>query len=199
MPPLSSARDPLVQFALWFAEARSAGVRDPRVMTLATLNAAGRPSARLVLLAAAGPQGFIFCTDNRSPKASDLARSPWAAVVFHWAELERQVRAEGRVESIPESETDAYFALRAPASQIAAHLGPQSAPVPSRAELEQALLDQLNRLPAAPIPRPAHYAGYQLRPTMVEFWQGRADRLHDRVRYTYQPDLATWRLDLLAP
>jgi pyridoxamine 5'-phosphate oxidase len=152
----------------------------------------------MILLAGFDTRGFAFCTDARSPKAAGLARVPFAALVFHWAELERQVRAEGEVEPIPAAEADAYFALRAPAAQVAARLGPQSSPVASRAVLEQALLHQLDALPAAPLPRPDHYIGFRLRPTLVEFWQGRTDRLHDRVRYTLQPDRA-WRLDRLAP
>ena len=198
LDPAQAARDPMTQFAAWLAEAQSASVYATRAMTLATVNALDRPTARMVLLAGHDARGFAFCTNDRSPKAADLSRSPFAALVFHWAEMERQVRAEGEVEPVPADETDQYFAARAPAAQVAAHLGPQSAPVPSRAALEQALLDQLNTLPAGPVARPAHYIGYRLRPTVVEFWQGRTDRLHDRVRYTLQPDL-TWRLDRLAP
>jgi len=198
LDPAQAARDPMTQFADWLAEAQSAGLYATRAMTLATVNALGRPAARMVLLAGHNAGGFAFCTDDRSPKAADLTRSPFAALVFHWAELERQVRAEGEVEPIPAEETDRYFAARAPAAQVAAHLGPQSAPAPSRAILEQALLDRLNALPAGPVPRPAHYAGYRLRPSVVEFWQGRTDRLHDRVRYSLLPDLS-WRLDRLAP
>ena len=199
LDPAQAARDPMTQFAAWLNEAQSAGLYATRAMTVATVNALGRPMARMVLLAGHDTRGFAFCTDDRSPKAAGLALSPFAALVFHWAELERQVRAEGDVEPIPADEANQYFAARAPAAQVAAHLGPQSAPVPGRAALEQALLDQLNALPAGHIPRPAHYVGYRLRPTVVEFWQGRTDRLHDRVRYTLQPDTNSWRLDRLAP
>lgn len=197
--PAQAAREPMAQFEAWFDEAQSAGLYATRAMTLATVTALGHPSARMILLAGFDSRGFAFCTDDRSPKAADLARLPVAAIVFHWAELERQVRAEGDVEPIPAAEADSYFALRAPSAQIAAHLGPQSAPVAGRAELEQALLDKLHAQPATPILRPAHYTGYRLRPTVVEFWQGRTDRLHDRVRYTLQPTTASWRLDRLAP
>jgi pyridoxamine 5'-phosphate oxidase len=198
LDPFQAPGEPFTQFEIWFEQAQASAIYATRAMTLATISATGHPSARVVLLVAYGPHGFAFCTDDRSPKAADLAHTPFAALVFHWAELERQVRVEGQVEIIPDEEADLHFAKRAPAAQVAAHLGPQSAPVPSRADLEQALLDQLNALPAGPIPRPSHYIGYRLRPTMVEFWQGRTDRLHDRVRYSIRPDL-TWRLDRLAP
>jgi len=196
--PAQAARDPMTQFDAWFAQTQQADLFAARAMTLATLNAGGRPSARTVLLVDHNASGFAFCTDDRSPKAADLARLPWAALVFHWPELERQIRIEGEVERLPDAEADAYFANRAWAAQIAAWAGTQSAVIAGRAGLEQALLEQIAAHGAGSVPRPPHYGAYLLRPAMVEFWQGRTDRLHDRVRYLQQPD-QTWRLDRLAP
>jgi pyridoxamine 5'-phosphate oxidase len=198
LDPAHAAREPLDQFAAWFAEAQSAGLYATRAMTLATVNPAGQPSARMILLAGFDARGFAFCTDDRSPKARDLARQPHAALVFHWAELERQVRAEGRVEPVPDDEADLYFAHRAWAAQVAAWAGEQSAVIPTRAGLEQALLDHMTRHAHGPVPRPPHYLGFRLRPSVVEFWQGRTDRLHDRVRYTQQHG-AGWLIERLAP
>lgn len=198
LDPAQAARDPLDQFAAWFAEAQSAGLYATRAMTLATVNPMGHPTARMILLAGFDARGFAFCTDDRSPKARDLARQPHAALVFHWAELERQVRAEGRVEPVPGDEADSYFANRAWAAQVAAWAGEQSAVLADRAGLEQALLDHMARHPHGAVPRPPHYAGFRLRPSVIEFWQGRTDRLHDRVRYMRQDSLG-WLIERLAP
>ncbi len=192
-----AARDPLDQFAAWLAEVQAAGVFGPRAMLLATVSAAGRPTARVVMLAAHDHLGLAFATDRRSPKALDLAHQPYAAAVFHWPEVERQVRVEGPVSVTSAADSDAYFAHRAVEARLAAWVGPQSAPVPDRAALEEQLLSVLSEHPAA-IARPPDYIGYRLAPERVEFWQGRTDRLHDRVVYQ-RDNAAGWQLQRLTP
>jgi len=193
-----AARHPLDQFAAWLAQVQAAGVYGPRAMLLATVNALGHPTARVVMLAACDRRGLAFATDRRSPKAIDLNHQPWAAAVFHWPEVERQVRVEGPVSLVPDAEADIYFANRAVEARLASWVGPQSAAVPDRAGLEQQLLQVLSEHPTAAIPRPPDYIGYRLAPERVEFWQGRTDRLHDRL--LYQRDGATgWALSRLVP
>jgi pyridoxamine 5'-phosphate oxidase len=192
------ARTPIEQFAAWLAEAQAAGVHGPRAMLLATVDAAGHPTARVVMLAAHDARGLAFATDQRSPKADDLRHTPYAAAVFHWNELERQVRFEGAVEPASAAEADAYFNNRAADARLGSWVGPQSAAVPDRAALEEQLLAVLQQHPAGErIPRPPDYVGYWLVPERVEFWQGRADRLHDRLRYVRAGE--GWRVERLAP
>jgi len=193
-----AAREPLDQFAAWLAEVQAAGVGGARAMLLATVTTAGRPTARVVMLAAHDRRGLAFATDQRSPKAADLRHQPWAAAVFHWPEVERQVRLEGPVALVPPEEADAYFANRAVAARLASWVGPQSAVVAGRAELEAHLLGVLAEHPTNTVPRPPDYVGYRLTPERVEFWQGRSDRLHDRVRYERAGE-GGWRLDRLTP
>ncbi len=193
-----AAREPLDQFAAWLAEVQAAGVFGPRAMLLATVNATGHPTARVVMLAAHDARGLAFATDRRSPKADDLARQPWAAAVFHWAQVERQVRFEGPVTPATEAESDAFFAKRAVEARLASWVGPQSAAVADRATLEQQLLAALADHATGDVPRPPNYVGYWLTPERVEFWQGRSDRLHDRVRYT-RHSAGGWTLERLTP
>jgi pyridoxamine 5'-phosphate oxidase len=193
-----AAAEPVTQFVAWLAQVEAAGVFGPRAMTLATTNAAGRPSARLVMLAGCDARGFAFCTDAGSPKARDLAQQPWAALVFNWGALERQVRVEGPVEPIADDEADRYFARRASAARLAAWAGRQSAVIRDRAGLEARLIEVLSRYEGQAIPRPPYYAGYRVAPALVEFWQGRADRLHDRVRYE-RLEGGRWLIERLAP
>ncbi|MCC7358315.1 MAG: pyridoxamine 5'-phosphate oxidase [Anaerolineales bacterium] len=191
-----AAPEPMDQFAAWLAEVQAAGVFGPRAMLLATADAENRPHARVVMLAGHDRRGPAFATDQRSPKAHDLAAQPWAAAVFLWGEVERQVRFEGPVTRTSKAEADAYFTNRAVGARLATWVGPQSAVVDDRAALEAQLLRTLQEQPS-PVPRPPDYVGYRLTPEVVEFWQGRSDRLHDRVRYRRAG--GGWLLERLSP
>jgi pyridoxamine 5'-phosphate oxidase len=189
--------DPLVEFGRWFDEAESAEVPEPNAMTLATATADGAPSARIVLLKGFDRRGFVFFTDYRSRKAAELAANPRAALVFHWQELERQVRITGRVERVTHQESQAYFLTRPMGSRLGAWVSHQSQVIPGRAVLEEGLRAMGERFADGQVPLPPHWGGYRLAPDSIEFWQGRANRLHDRIRYLR--DRAGWRLERLAP
>lgn len=193
-----AAADPLVQFRTWLEEAIAAAVPEPNAMTLATATPEGRVSARLVLLKGLDERGLVFYTNYRSRKAAQLAANPYAALVFWWAELERQVRFEGRIERVAASESDAYFQSRPLGSQLGAWASPQSEAIASRAELEQRLQEVEQRYAGQPVPRPPHWGGFRLQPESIEFWQGRPNRLHDRLCYARQID-GTWQRERLAP
>lgn len=189
--------DPLRQFEDWFAAAREAGVEAPEAMTLATATPEGVPSARMVLLKRADPNGFVFYTGYESRKGEELGRNPRAALVFYWSPLGRQVRVEGPVERLSPAESAAYFASRPRASQLAASASAQSRPLGSREELERRY-DELERAyEGREVPLPAHWGGYRLRPESYEFWQHRDNRLHERLRYTRSGE--AWRRELLWP
>lgn len=190
------APEPLEQFARWFDEAVKAQVPMVNAMTLATVSPAGRPSARIVLLKSVDHGGFVFFTDYKSRKGRELTANPEAALLFYWTELEREVRIEGRVEKISAPESDEYFGNRPLGSRHAAIASPQSKVVPDRATLE-ALFAEAEQRYGDQTPRPAHWGGYRLQPAAVEFWQGRANRLHDRVLYT--PKSRGWKIERLAP
>jgi len=190
------AADPFVQFQIWFDEALRAELPMPNAMTLATVGADGKPSARIVLLKGIDHNGFVFYTNYHSRKGLELAADPRAALVFHWTDLEREVRIEGTADKVSAAESDEYFASRPLPSRHAAIASPQSEMVGSRAELEQkfaAAQDHHGDLPQ----RPPHWGGYRLRPVAVEFWQGRPNRLHDRLLYTR--DGERWSIRRLAP
>jgi pyridoxamine 5'-phosphate oxidase len=186
--------DPVATFNDWLAEARSAGVAAPEAMTLATADAAGRPSARMVLLKGADERGFTFFSGYESRKGRELAANPRAALVFYWRELGRQVRVEGPVRRLPQEDSDAYWATRPPRSRAAAAASRQSEPIGSREELE-AEFERL--LPGDDVPRPARWGGYLLEPDAIELWEHRDDRLHERLRYTREVD--GWREEWLSP
>jgi pyridoxamine 5'-phosphate oxidase len=188
--------NPLPLFKLWFDQAVRAECPEPNSMTLATADKAGNPSARIVLLKGADQDGFTFFTNYESQKGKDLAVRPQAALLFHWHELERQVRIRGLVERVSVAESDEYFHSRPSASRIGAWASPQSSAIPNREFLEEAEKRFKAELGDAP-PRPEYWGGYRLRPTEIEFWQGRPSRLHDRIHYKL--DESTWRVNRLAP
>lgn len=188
--------DPLRQFERWLDDAVRAGLPLPNAMTLATASASGKPSARVILLKGIEREGFVFYTNYRSRKAAELAANGAAALVFLWSELERQVRVDGTVEKTSAAESDAYFATRPAGARLSAWASPQSQRVADRQVLEHAAAEAKRRHGESP-PRPPHWGGYRLVPAEIEFWQGRADRLHDRLLYTRAG--RGWRIERLAP
>lgn len=189
--------DPLELFREWFEAARAAGLDLPEAMTLATADKEGRPSARTVLLKGADERGFVFFTNYESRKGRELVENPRAALVFHWAqEPRRQVLVTGRVERLPEPESDDYYRSRPVGSRLAAWASRQSSPLGDREELEQAFAEAEAAYGEDP-PRPPYWGGFLLVPETIEFWESRASRLHDRVRYTRSDD--GWKLELLSP
>ena len=194
------ARDPIAQFERWFDEAVRAGVPLANAMTLATVDANGAPSARIVLLKGIEQGGFTFYTNYRSRKARELEAHAAACLVFMWSQLERQVRIDGTVERVEAHDSDAYFTSRPLGARLSAWASPQSERVPSRGTLEAAMAEARSRYGDAP-PRPPHWGGYRVTPREIEFWQGRADRLHDRLLYTRTGGGVdgSWRIERLAP
>ena len=193
------ADDPIAQFKRWFDEWLEAEPYDANAVILATTDAEGWPSARAVLLKGLDERGFVFHTNRRSPKGLDLDGSQRAALCFLWHPLERQVRAVGTVQHLPDDESDAYFASRPRGAQIAACASPQSQVIADRAELERLTAETEARFAAAAVPRPSHWGGYLVRPHTVEFWQGRRSRLHDRLRYRRSESPSGWAIERLAP
>jgi len=188
------AVNPIALFQEWFDEARAAGVEVPEAMTVATADAEGRPSARMLLLKGADERGFTFFTSYESRKGRELEANPRAALVFYWRPLGRQVRIEGTVRRLSAEESDAYWATRPPRSRAAAAASRQSEPIASRPELE-AEFERL--LPGDEVPRPERWGGYVLEPEAIELWQHRDDRLHDRIRFTRARE--GWREERLSP
>jgi pyridoxamine 5'-phosphate oxidase len=193
----STNLDPLVQFETWLKEAIAANVPEPNAMTLATVGSDLRPSTRVVLIKGLDSRGIVWFTNYHSRKGIELAGNPFAALQFHWVEMERTVRIEGRVEQVSAEESDAYFHSRPIGSRIGAWASPQSDVIASREELEASEAAFTEKFADHP-PRPPHWGGYRLIPDNWQFWQGRRSRLHDRLRYTLQPD-ATWLRERLAP
>jgi pyridoxamine 5'-phosphate oxidase len=189
--------DPVVQFGRWFGQAESAGLLEPTAMALATATPDGRPSARMVLLRGFDERGFCFYTNYESRKGGELAANPRAALVFWWGELERQVRIEGLVERTSRSESEAYFHTRPPGSQLSAAASPQSQVIDGRAVLEERVARLATGHRDGEVPLPGFWGGYRLVHEVMEFWQGRPNRLHDRLRYRRAGD--RWRIERLAP
>ncbi len=193
------ADHPLSQFTLWINEALHAGLPEPNAMTLATVGLDLKPSSRVVLLKSFDQRGFVFYTNYHSRKGRQIEANPQVALSFFWAELERQVRIEGRVELTSADESDAYYLSRPEGARLGAHASPQSSPIPSR-ELLEARLRELELLYAdQDIPRPDHWGGYRVVPERFEFWQGRASRLHDRIVYNRLDAEDVWSKQRLAP
>jgi pyridoxamine 5'-phosphate oxidase len=188
--------DPLRLFSVWLEDAVKAGLPLPNAMTLATVTPEGAPDARIVLLKGLERGAFAFYTSYTSRKARQLGARPAACLVFQWSELERQVRIEGSVEKVSSAESDAYFASRPLGARLSAWASAQSAPVASRQVLESSMEEARRRHGDKP-PRPPHWGGYRVTPQRLEFWQGRADRLHDRLLYTREG--AEWKIERLAP
>lgn len=189
--------NPVDQFAAWWHEAELSKVDEINAMTLATATADGRPSARIVLLKGFTAEGFIFFTNYESKKGKELAQNPHAALVFFWKELERQVRIEGSVIKASEAESDQYFLSRPAGSRIGAWASPQSSVIPNRQVLEEKVQKLTEQYSEANTPRPPHWGGYLVKPEKIEFWQGRASRLHDRIVYSLYE--GKWRIERLAP
>jgi pyridoxamine 5'-phosphate oxidase len=189
--------DPYVLFQRWYDDAIVAGLALPNAMTLATVGADARPAARMVLLKGIEDGGFVFYTNYESRKGRELTAHPHAALVFHWAPLERQVRIEGSVGRVSDEASSAYFATRPLGSRYSATASPQSSVIPDRAWLEEEAAAVARRY-GETIPRPPHWGGYRVRPETIEFWQGRSDRLHDRLSYRHRDD-GTWLTERLAP
>ncbi|AKU66493.1 pyridoxamine 5'-phosphate oxidase [Ottowia sp. oral taxon 894] len=192
----ASEADPLRQFARWFDEARKSSVPEANAMTLATVGSDLRPSTRVVLIKDFDERGIVWYTNRQSRKGRELAGNPWAALQFHWVELERVVRIEGRVREVGDAESDAYFASRPLDHRIGAWASPQSQPIPGRAWLVAEAAKYAARFMLDP-PRPPHWGGYRLEPDCWEFWQGRKSRLHDRLRYRLES--GQWIRERLSP
>jgi pyridoxamine 5'-phosphate oxidase len=190
--------DPFRQFATWFDEARAASPVEPNAMALATVGADGRPSLRMVLLKGADERGFVFYTNYESRKGRELADTPWAALTFFWPEMERQIRIEGRVEPVSAEESDAYFHSRPIGSQLSASASHQSEVIAGREELEQRVAALSAQYHDQEIPRPENWGGFRVIPDAIEFWQGRANRLHDRLRYRLLAS-GGWQIERLSP
>jgi pyridoxamine 5'-phosphate oxidase len=192
------AADPHALFEEWLAEARLAEPNDPVAMALATADAAGRPSVRMVLMKGHDARGFVFYTNQRSRKGDELAANAHAALLFHWKSLRRQVRIEGRVEPVAEAEADAYFATRGRDSQLGAWASDQSQPLDARETFEARYQEMRARYEGKKVPRPPHWSGYRVVPQRIEFWNDRAHRLHERRLFTLDGD-GSWREGLLYP
>ncbi|EHQ29433.1 pyridoxamine 5'-phosphate oxidase [Mucilaginibacter paludis] len=191
-------KNPINQFERWFKEALDAKVTEPNAMTLATATTAGRPSARIVLLKDFNSDGFVFYTNYLSRKGKELAKNPFASLLFFWPELQRQVNIEGTVEKVSREESEKYFHSRPKGSQVGAIVSPQSQEIASRDVLEKKWIELEAAYADKTVPKPAHWGGYILKPNVVEFWQGGPSRLHDRIVFK-RADKNSWKIVRLAP
>ncbi len=189
--------NPFALFDQWFVEARASEINDSNAMTLATADASGQPSARMVLLKSHGPDGFVFYTNQQSRKAGDIAENPQAAILFHWKSLRRQIRIEGKLAPVSDDIADEYFATRSRDSQLGAWASDQSRPLDSRETFEARFQDISERFVGGDVPRPPHWSGYCLVPARFEFWQDREHRLHERRAFVRSGD--DWTEGLLYP
>jgi pyridoxamine 5'-phosphate oxidase len=192
------ASSPVEQFKVWFAQAQDSEAHEPNACAVATVGVDGKPSLRMVLLKAFDDRGFTFFTNYDSTKGKQLAANAHAAMTFYWPNVERQVRIEGVVEQLTDAENDAYFYSRPRDSQFGSAVSTQSRVAGSREELEKAMEELRQRVGDGPVPRPPHWGGYRISPVMIEFWQGRENRLHDRIRFRLQSS-GTWSIDRLWP
>lgn len=190
--------DPIKQFANWFTAAIEAGIRDVNAMSLATATADAKPSVRIVLLKGFDHDGFVFFTNYASEKGKQLDANPNAALGFYWIEIDRQIRISGTVETTPRDESERYFHSRPLGSQLGAWASRQSDVIDGRRVLDARMAKITERYRDKPVPLPPHWGGYRLKPDVIEFWQGRPNRLHDRFRYARQPN-GSWRIERLAP
>lgn len=189
--------NPVGQFTKWFEEALASSVNEPNAMHLATVDQQNRPNGRIVLLKSCDERGFTFFTNYTSQKGTELIATPFAAITFFWPELERQVRIQGSIEMASAEESDAYFSTRPRGSQLGAWASVQSQVIPDREFLEKREEELEARFAGADVPRPPHWGGFRLNPEKIEFWQGRASRLHDRIRYVRSDD--DWKIERLSP
>ena len=194
---VDAATDPYAQFGHWWLDAVESKIEEVNAMTLATANAEGYPSARIVLLKGYDRNGFVFFTNYNSQKGQDIAANPKACLLFFWKELERQVRIDGNIEKISAKDSEEYFQSRPVGSRIGAWCSPQSSVIANRSILENNVEHYSNKFNAQEVPRPEHWGGYIVKPTSIEFWQGRSSRLHDRLRYTAIEN--NWKIERLAP
>jgi len=190
--------DPFIQFDKWWDEAVKSELDEINAMTLATATSNGIPSARIVLLKSASEEGFVFYTNYNSQKGKELLENPNACLVFFWKELERQVRISGKVEKVSAEESDEYFASRPEGSRIGAWASPQSSIIASREIIEENIAKYQQQFQEENITRPLHWGGYIVIPSVIEFWQGRPSRLHDRIQYTLN-EQGAWKIERLAP